>query len=131
MKTYIYLINSLAGIDNQRNEVGFMCSQHGHRRQHFTRKRTHKATYVSPEHVTENQIEHICVNKKFGSSTEEVGIKREADITLYHHMVIDKLEHKPKAYWTNEQATPENFNTAFLQNANKLSQSNIDLSNKF
>ena len=34
----------------------------------FTHKRLHKATWVSPDQVTENQIDHIGINKMFRRS---------------------------------------------------------------
>lgn len=42
-------------------------------------KRIHKATWRSPDHVTENQIAHICINKTFGRTLKYVRAMRGAD----------------------------------------------------
>lgn len=42
-------------------------------------KRIHKATWRSPDYVTENQIDHICINKKFGRALKYVRAMRGAD----------------------------------------------------
>jgi hypothetical protein len=42
----------------------------------FAHKRMHKATWISPDHITENQIYHICINKKFRRSLQDVCVKR-------------------------------------------------------
>ena len=31
----------------------------------FPHKRVHKATWVFPDLITENQIDHVCIAKKF------------------------------------------------------------------
>ncbi|VDP80468.1 unnamed protein product [Schistosoma mattheei] len=38
----------------------------------FPHKRINKATWISPDHTTENQIDHICINKKFRRTMEDV-----------------------------------------------------------
>lgn len=38
----------------------------------FQHKRIHKATWVSLELMTENQIDHVCIGKKFRRSLEDV-----------------------------------------------------------
>ena len=37
-------------------------------------KRIHKATWISPDHVTENQIDHICISRKFRRAWQDVRV---------------------------------------------------------
>ena len=54
----------------------------------FTHKEVHKATWVSPDQVTENQIDHIGISKKFRRTMLDVRAKRGADAALDHHLVV-------------------------------------------
>ena len=45
----------------------------------FPHRRKHKATWVSPDSVTENQIDHVCISRKFRRSLQDVRVKRGAD----------------------------------------------------
>ncbi|VDP26766.1 unnamed protein product [Schistosoma margrebowiei] len=78
-----------------------------------------------------HQIDHICMNKKFRRTIEDVRTKRGADIASYHHLLVAKMKFKLKKHWTMEWTISQKFNTAFLQDTNKLNKFKIDLSNKF
>ncbi|VDP52746.1 unnamed protein product [Schistosoma margrebowiei] len=80
----------------------------------FPHKRTHKATWISPEHTTENQINHICINKLFRSTMEDVRIKRGADIASDHHLAVAKMKQKLMKQWTTGRTALQRFDTAFL-----------------
>ena len=45
----------------------------------FPHRRIHKATWVSPDHRTENQIDHNCISQKFGRSLQYVRVHRGSD----------------------------------------------------
>ncbi|VDO62220.1 unnamed protein product [Schistosoma curassoni] len=69
----------------------------------FTHKHIHKATWVSPDHITENQIDHICTNRKFRRTIEDVRTRRGADIASDHHLVVAKMKLKLKKHRKTEQ----------------------------
>nr|KAG5706894.1 hypothetical protein BaRGS_021400 [Batillaria attramentaria] len=56
----------------------------------FPHKRIHKATWRSPDHVTENQIDHICISRKFRRSWRDVRVMRGADVSSDHHLLATR-----------------------------------------
>ncbi|VDP54709.1 unnamed protein product [Schistosoma margrebowiei] len=66
----------------------------------FPHKRIHKAIWILPDHTTVNQIDHICINKKFRRTMEDVRIRRGDDIASDHHLVVAHLKLKLKKNWT-------------------------------
>ena len=62
----------------------------------FPHRRIHKATWVSPDHRTENQIDHICIGRKFRRSMQDVKIQRGADAASDHHLVLARMKMKLK-----------------------------------
>ncbi|VDP42803.1 unnamed protein product [Schistosoma margrebowiei] len=97
----------------------------------FPHKRIHKTTWTSPDHTTQNQIDHICINKTFRRTIEDVRTKRGADIASDHHLLVAKMKLKLKKHWTMGRTISQKFNTAFLQDTNKLNKFKIVLNNKF
>ncbi|VDO90476.1 unnamed protein product, partial [Schistosoma curassoni] len=79
----------------------------------FPHKRVHKATWISPDHITENQIDHICINTESQRTMEDVRTRRGADIASEHHLVVANLKLKLKKNWTSGQTAIQRFNTAF------------------
>ncbi|VDP46580.1 unnamed protein product [Schistosoma margrebowiei] len=97
----------------------------------FPHKRIHKATWISSDHTTENQIDHICINKKFRRTMEGVRTRRGAVIASDHHLVVANSELKLKKNWTTGQKALQRFNTAFLRDTDKLNEFKIALNNTF
>ena len=58
----------------------------------FPHKTCHKVTWVSPDHQTENQIDHIIIKQRFRSSLQDVKARRGADIGSDHHLVVAKIK---------------------------------------
>ncbi|VDP28211.1 unnamed protein product [Schistosoma margrebowiei] len=97
----------------------------------FSHKRIHKVTWISMDHTTENQIDHIYINKKFRRTMEDVRTKRGADVASDHHLVVANLKLKLKRNWTSGQTALQRFNTAFLRDTDKLNEFKIALNNRF
>ena len=79
----------------------------------FTHKRIHKTTWVSPDHLTENQIDHICIGKRFRRSLENVRSKRGANVASDHHLLIARLKLKLKKTGWGQQQTDESTMSSF------------------
>ncbi|CAH8650638.1 unnamed protein product [Schistosoma curassoni] len=97
----------------------------------FPHKRIHKTTWTSPDHTTQNQIDHIYINKNFRRTMEDVRTKREADIASDHHLLVAKMKLKLKKHWTTRRTISQKLNTSFLRDTDKLNEFKIVLSNKF
>ncbi|VDP42339.1 unnamed protein product [Schistosoma margrebowiei] len=97
----------------------------------FPHKRIHKTTWTSPNHNTQNQIDHICINKVFRRTIENVRTKRGADMASDHHLLVAKMKLELKKYWTTRWTVSQKFNTAFLRDTDKLNKFKLALSNKF
>ncbi|VDP44424.1 unnamed protein product [Schistosoma margrebowiei] len=94
-------------------------------------KRIHKATWISPDHTTENQIDHICINKKFGRTMEDMRTRRRDDIASDHHLVLANLKLKLKKHWKSKGTILHMFDIAFLRDTDTLNEFKIALNNRF
>ena len=97
----------------------------------FPHKDVHKATWISPDRVTENQLDHITTHRKFRTSMLDVRVKRGADIASDHHLLICRLRLKLKAAKKLQSSTGFRYNVAALQSKNKLDTFRISLRNRF
>ena len=96
----------------------------------FPHKRIHKATWRSPDHVTENQIDHICISRKFRRSWRDVRVKRGADVPSDHHLLTTAVRLRLKKY-NNEQARRTKYNVGLLRDKGMQEEFRISLSNRF
>ena len=97
----------------------------------FPHKRIHKATWVSPDLITENQIDHICIAKKFRRSLEDVRVKRGADVASDHHLVVAKLKLKLRRNETGQERRRARYNVDFLRDVSTAERFRVTLSNRY
>ncbi|VDP04103.1 unnamed protein product [Schistosoma margrebowiei] len=97
----------------------------------FPHNGIHKITWTSSNTTTQNQIDHICINKTFRRTMEDVRTKRGAEIASDHHLSITKMKLKLKKRCTTGLTLSQKFNAAFLQDTDKLNEFKIVLSNRF
>ncbi|XP_065368834.1 craniofacial development protein 2-like [Calliphora vicina] len=57
----------------------------------FPHKTVHKVTWVSPDHRTENQIDHIAISRTWRGSLLDVRNKRGADCSSDHHLLVGTI----------------------------------------
>ena len=96
----------------------------------FPHKDIHKATWVSPDERTKNQIDHICINKKFRNSLLDVKARRGADANTDHYLVTATLQLKLKAVQKPQQ-TRVKFDTKKLKNEQIRAEFTLTLRNRF
>ena len=98
----------------------------------FQHKRIHKATWVSPDLSTENQIDHVCIGRKFRRSLQDVCVKRETDVASDHDLRIAKLKLKLKRNWTGDSCQRPRYDfTTLLKDTTKQQEFKTVLLNKF
>ena len=84
----------------------------------FPYKIIHKATWVSPDQVTENQIDHIGINKMFRRSVQDVRVKRGADVASDHYLVTARLKLKLRRNYIDQERRKGRYNVDYLKDHN-------------
>ena len=95
----------------------------------FPHKRILKATWISPNDVMENQIDHICISRKFRRSWTDVRVMRGADVSSDHHLLMTTVRLCLKRFTTN--CTRTKYNVGLPRNKDKQAVFQISLSNRF
>ncbi|GFR99482.1 craniofacial development protein 2 [Elysia marginata] len=96
----------------------------------FPHKNIHKVTWRSPDHTTENQIDHICFVKRFRRSFQDVRVMRDADVSSDHHMIMTTLKLKLKKYPATN-AVRKRYNVKTLQNKDVQGKFQISIAFRF
>ena len=95
----------------------------------FKHKKIHKTTWNAPNGITKNEIDFICISKRWASSVQDVRTKRGADIGSDHELVVGKMKLKlKKVQQTVEEKRQKydisKFNIPAFQNEYALEISN-------
>ena len=96
----------------------------------FPHKKIHKATWKSPDQTTLNQIDHICISKKFRRSLLDVKVQRGADVKSDHYLLSSSVQLKLKKR-QKERSPRIKYNTKALQDSEMLNTFKLELHNKF
>ena len=62
----------------------------------FQHKDIHKGTRRSPSGQTVNQIDHICISRRWASALQDVRVYRGADVGSDHYLVVAEVKVKLK-----------------------------------
>ncbi|KAL8622673.1 hypothetical protein ACOMHN_009307 [Nucella lapillus] len=97
----------------------------------FPHKKIHKATWISPDGRTENQIDHITIGRKWRRSLHDVRTRRGADAASDHHLVVAVLQTKLKAYKDQAGRPSFKYNVNTLKDRVKANEFKVELRNRF
>ena len=97
----------------------------------FAHRRIHKITWLSPDLSTGNQIDHVCITKKFRRSLQDVRVRRGADVASDHHLLVARVKLRLRRNFAGERNQRNKFNTILLRDPIKLQEFKLALSNRF
>ena len=62
-----------------------------------------KATWLTPDNITENLIDHVCISRKFMGSLKHVRVMRGTDAYTNHRLLVARMKLKLKKNWTGRK----------------------------
>ena len=96
----------------------------------FLHRKCHKATWVSSDKLTENQIDHVMVRQRYRSSLQNVRVRRGADIGSDHYFVVTKIKMRLSTR-KNLPKPRKKFNVGELKQKDTKKMFQLSLHNRF
>jgi hypothetical protein len=96
----------------------------------FIHKNIQKETWISPDGLTRNQIDHISILNKWRKSLLNVRAYQGADIDSDHHLVIGEVKTRIAYVKQNGDLGSKIFNYLKLLNAETKDVFSIELKNR-
>nr|KAG5707675.1 hypothetical protein BaRGS_003250 [Batillaria attramentaria] len=96
----------------------------------FPNPEAHKATWVSPDGNTRNQIDHMMIRRELRRSVQDTRVYRGADAASDHYLVIMKLKLKLHRNPNRTKAKPR-FDNQKLVNPIFKAKYSVELRNRF
>jgi hypothetical protein len=96
----------------------------------FPHKICHKVPWVPPDNITENQIDHKTISKRFRRYLLDVRNKRGADIGSEHHLVVADFRLKILATRKFETRRKK-YNVQKLKTPIVMDEFKLELKNRF
>ena len=98
----------------------------------FRHRNVHKYTWKSPDGQTQNQIDHILIDRRWHSSILDVRSFRGADCVTNHNVVVSEVrERVAVSKLAAQKFDVERFNLRTLNELEVRNQYQIETSNRF
>ncbi|XP_062597006.1 craniofacial development protein 2-like [Saccostrea cucullata] len=96
----------------------------------FQHKNIHKLTWTSPDGHTQNQIDHVLINKRWRGTLQDVRALRGADVGSDHTLVLVKLKLKLEKIKKGEQRSPQ-VDVSKLKDPALMKSFQLEVKNRF
>ena len=79
--------------------------------------------------MTENQVNHLCIAKKFRRSLQDVRVRRGADVASDHHLLVAKL--KLNKNWMEATTKRQKYKVSLLKDFKTREEFKLSPTNKY